>query len=334
MGRWLCEPYECVSCGYNTKCRNDMKRHLYDRKKHCNRSKNNITLSEEIKQHILENRRYEIPASNENKNTINNVINTYNCWNNFISKMPLQDKIEKLISYTQLGHIGYEDVIRSKYENDAKDYDDPRNMSIETAAIDKNRLFTYIDEVTKSEPESNDIKVNVIYDHITKKIKMFQDGVWDNHLTHIGVNKLFEALQSILLDAYERFLINKYTSSKTHFADKARVKELFQEYYKFLGYFDLQPFVSRITPFEQRHYDPDGIFYSWYNDATDNITKSECKEHQKIVTDVLKGNSKQSIDDLNKKIFDLMKMDETFRNQIIGKNMYSTPLYANPLCIV
>lgn len=94
------------------------------------------------------------------------------------------------------------------------------------------------------------------------------------------------------MDAYERFLINKYTSSKTHFADKAKVKDLFFEYYKFLGYFDLQPFVSRIMPFQQRQYDPDGTFYKWYDDATDNLTKSECKEHQKLVINILKGNSK------------------------------------------
>ena len=119
------------------------------------------------------------------------------------------------------------------------------------------------------------------------------------------------------MDAYERFLINKYTSSKTHFADKAKVKDLFFEYYKFLGYFDLQPFVSRIMPFQQRQYDPDGTFYKWYDDATDNLTKSECKEHQKLVINILKGNSKQSVDDLNKKIFDLMNMDETFQKQIL-----------------
>ena len=128
MGRVKVQPYECISCGYATRSKYDMRKHFYERKQHCNRTKNKITLTEEIKLYILENRCYDIPKPTESNTVVNQVINTYNCWNNFISKMPLQDK------------------------------------------------------------------VNVIYDNVTKKIKMFQDGVWDDHLTHIGVNKLFEAL--------------------------------------------------------------------------------------------------------------------------------------------
>ncbi len=54
-------PYSCIRCGYTTKHKTKMTNHLFERKKYCPAIVNNIKLTEEIKNFILENRVYKIP---------------------------------------------------------------------------------------------------------------------------------------------------------------------------------------------------------------------------------------------------------------------------------
>ncbi len=58
-------PYTCVRCGYTTKHRTKMSNHLYERKKQCPGSVNDILLTDEIKEKILENRIYSIQKPNK-----------------------------------------------------------------------------------------------------------------------------------------------------------------------------------------------------------------------------------------------------------------------------
>ena len=53
--------YLCIRCGFNTKIKNDIRRHFYNLKKICPATKNNVELSNEIKEYILNNRIYIIP---------------------------------------------------------------------------------------------------------------------------------------------------------------------------------------------------------------------------------------------------------------------------------
>ena len=50
--------YLCIRCGFNTKIKNDIRRHFYNLKKICPAIKNNIELTDEIKEYILNNRIY------------------------------------------------------------------------------------------------------------------------------------------------------------------------------------------------------------------------------------------------------------------------------------
>ena len=51
--------YLCPRCYYVTKYKGDMKRHLYRLKTPCYSSKNNIVMTDEIKEHVLKHRRYD-----------------------------------------------------------------------------------------------------------------------------------------------------------------------------------------------------------------------------------------------------------------------------------
>jgi hypothetical protein len=55
------KPYTCPRCDYKTNDKRNMRRHLYKLKKKCQATKNNIELTEEIKQITLTDRIYRIP---------------------------------------------------------------------------------------------------------------------------------------------------------------------------------------------------------------------------------------------------------------------------------
>jgi hypothetical protein len=53
--------YSCIRCAYSTNQKTHMYKHLYQLKKTCPGIKNVIELTDEIKQHIMDNRIYKIP---------------------------------------------------------------------------------------------------------------------------------------------------------------------------------------------------------------------------------------------------------------------------------
>ena len=61
----MCSKYECIRCGYSTDLKQSMNLHLYKKKKPCQTIVNNIELTDEIKEYILNNRVYKIPEPDE-----------------------------------------------------------------------------------------------------------------------------------------------------------------------------------------------------------------------------------------------------------------------------
>jgi hypothetical protein len=57
------DDYTCPRCGYQTRKRFCMNRHLYELSKVCPGQRNNIELTDEVKQHILNNRVYNPSSS-------------------------------------------------------------------------------------------------------------------------------------------------------------------------------------------------------------------------------------------------------------------------------
>ncbi len=68
----LTPPYECIRCGYTTIQKARMRHHLYSKKNICPCLKNDIELTNEIKDKILINRKYVIPKKIVNKPEIIN----------------------------------------------------------------------------------------------------------------------------------------------------------------------------------------------------------------------------------------------------------------------
>ncbi len=51
-------PYTCCCCNFQSRDKNDMRRHLYGRKKKCPKTMTDIELTDDVKEYILENRVY------------------------------------------------------------------------------------------------------------------------------------------------------------------------------------------------------------------------------------------------------------------------------------
>ena len=95
MPRKANTPYTCPCCSYYTAKKTHMYRHLYELLKPCHKSENNIELTNEIKECIMQNRVYHIPKKTETQILIQQ-INTNPQINNFVNKMETFDKIDTL----------------------------------------------------------------------------------------------------------------------------------------------------------------------------------------------------------------------------------------------
>lgn len=56
----ICVPYSCPRCGYSCEKKTDIYNHLYVRKKVCPALQNDVELTDQVKQYILDNKIYKV----------------------------------------------------------------------------------------------------------------------------------------------------------------------------------------------------------------------------------------------------------------------------------
>jgi hypothetical protein len=99
------------------------------------------------------------------------------------------------------------------------------------------------------------------------------------------------------------------------------------EYFKFIGCFDVEPFVKNKDndeimgkPVIRSDEDECSIseeMYPLYVRTRDNIKKSEINEVKKAVLDIIRKNSDRNASELNKRIFELFNMDKEFKDHFM-----------------
>lgn len=314
-------PYTCIRCNYETRDRSFMRKH-FNNKKPCPAVNCNIELTDEIKTCILDNRIYQTPKPSECNKIINNTINYHNTMNNFIANMDVIEKITKYVAYTKVPHIGFEDNIRNKYEDEAEYLRNPKNLPVQAVAMKQDDLLMIIDSVTKTSKElHNNVDINFLYDNIAKKLRIYQDGEWNDKFIANGVKELIQCIQQTYLNDYEMYLIKKYYNPSTHFATKSTIIDCIQDYYKFLAAFEREPYVKgkndrvlidRGNPYD---YDVEEYFMKLYRKP---IPNTEVRKIQKDVLEIIKGNTKRNIEEFNKKVLSLIHMDDTFKENMLS----------------
>lgn len=318
--------YTCVRCGYVTNDKSAIRKHFYKLKNVCPGSKNTIELTDEIKQHILANRIYHLP---EHSQTIN-IINYNNTINNLIANMDVIEKIKKYLSYNDSVLLEYGDTIENKFKKHVERLEAGTRDDL---ALDKHSLLEIINQVSSLANEQFE-NLNIMYDDKFNKLKLYELGTWNESLVISGIRTLLTKIQEFYFDQYECYLIRKIEFSRMEGQRKQELKEHLHEYYKFIGCFDIDPYVKgkndseiiynqddeRYDPFKEYTDENTELpirYANIYNKIRDETMKSQLNKIKKEVVDIIKKNSKKNIDDLNKKMVALFNMDEDFKKIIL-----------------
>jgi hypothetical protein len=306
--------YECCRCGYKTKDKSKIKRHLYHLKKPCPSTSHDIELTDDIKQYILDNRIYKIPETKP----ATNIITNYNQINNFISSMDIQEKLNKYIKYKNIEIMDFEDQIEDHFNSHIKKLDTNRYSSYR---LDFDDMLDVIDKVTYI--SKNVENFNIYYDEIPNKLKIFTCGEWNTLLLDAGIKQMLHKIKACYLDTYECYLLRKLNDSNIGAHSRMQFKEHLLDYFKFLSCFDISPYVSNasdgdILKNNDDSYDLQDEWYPKFKGIKESITVTEANKVKKEVKDIVKRNTKSNIIELNKLIMQVFNADTEFKENIIN----------------
>lgn len=312
------QPYVCIRCGYETHHKPAMNKHLYTKKKPCPMIENEIELTLDIKEHILNNRIYKITQPATVQQVINNNINNYNTINNFVANLDTIEKLTKYTEYKKIDVIDFNQSVEDKYAGKVKRLEsNPNKYGFELQIHD---FLDIINEISKVSNEGT-FEFSMLYDSKINRLKFYEDGVWEEILLAKGLKQIITVIQDALFDSYEFYLIRKMNNDAC-FRTRQEMKELLEEYYKFIGCFDVNPKSKDksdgyiLQDQDNEDFEVSEKCWQTYNRVRDNLKKVEINSLKKEVLDIIKRNSSKNIDEMNKKIVELFQMDENFKNII------------------
>jgi hypothetical protein len=307
-----------------------MRSHLYTLKKPCQGIKQVIDLTEEMKEHILANRFWHPPPQEQpppqvNYNTIHN---NYNTMNNIVSRIDDVDKLVKALDYHGATLTNFSQGVEDMYANRCESMDAMRSKNV---FLDTHVLYETIDGATSTK-ELN--KVNILYEDVAQKLKIYDDNEWRTVLFDIGVNEVLTMIKDAYLDVYERYLIRLYQDASTGLQKKAAIKEKISEYYMFIACFDLQPYVQGRSDSDILYQDCDDvegsgafetiesfdlsdIWYPLYKRTKENLGPPYINKVKRDVSNIVKRNAKANSIELNKQVLSLIHMDEDFKTNVL-----------------
>ena len=195
--------YECPRCGYDTNDKTKMFRHLYENKKTCPGCINNIVLTDEVKQYILDNKRYKyIDPIKEHKST-QYVINILN-------KMDISQKCTFVegLKFTDLY-----DMVERRNEKLVTQFENNMCMDIDIPTLIKNSIHK---------------GYNIFYKN---KLYCSFDGSTIETISESIVSYVMTVLIDTTLYAFECALIRQGSM------------HILTQYYEFLVDLDIMPYI-------------------------------------------------------------------------------------------
>jgi hypothetical protein len=312
--------YECYRCCYKTIQKNSIRDHLYKRKKECPAKslERDILLTEEIKQNILKNRVYfpPKPVDPPKAPTFIQNIQQNNIMMNYISKLNTRTKLDKYLEFRDEEIVSLEDNVQSHFGR--------RIRNLKTDAfkfgydMGNNRLFDIFEEITKIR---NLQDMNIIYDDKLKELSLFKSGCWETMLIERGIKEILSMLKEYFLDHYELFLFRRIYIIEKNEREKQKYKVHLEEYYKFIGTYDLRPIIedkddADILGEENGEVGVYKLEEKWmkiYKTLVDNMKRYEINKIKKDIDLIVKNNSNKNLNELNKALFNLLTTDEEFK---------------------
>ena len=225
--------YICARCNYESNLRRYMQRH-FNRKRPCPKI-NDVILTDEIKQMILEDHVYHIPKPGK----VTNITNITNNTQNNIIQMDPTAKIGKLFEQHGKDILNIQDSkyfkrMKNSFINH-KDHPDPSKKE-ECRLIDD--IFKEIIDFLGSFFDEDDPENNIYNCFIKSNIfHMFNDDEWEKRTIPKGMKQFIKILKTMIFDAYEVCLIRQMTNWKL----RQKAKEALKDYYSLIYSFDNLP---------------------------------------------------------------------------------------------
>ena len=334
MPRITKNPYTCPRCGYNTKRKDLMRRHLETLKAPCMPTLSRVVLDDEIKDMIMTERVYTPPAldpiidarvvAEPHPTTVN--INTFNTMNNMISSMDPIDKVTKWNAHNNVEVLDFEEKLDNHF---ARVVNRLKSDSTGKAPIVFKRgdILEMIHTITKiREDDLSDF--NVFYNKNNNRIAFYLGDEWDDNECNKGLTYLIDTLVSSYLDYYEMYLIRKIEHGTM--VDKSTVHSSLVEYYTFTSTFDVKPFVQGKHDSQVMYNSDDDeaaftdveshrivdTYTALYHRCKSGTTQAQRRELHKAVLDIVKNSTKTNILEINKQIMTLLNLDEEFKRVI------------------
>lgn len=330
MPRHKREDYTCPRCGYKTPRKSCIMDHFYKLKAPCPGSCENIVLTDTIKDCVIVNRVYHAPKPLEQR------VNTYHITTNIISKMSTLDKLLDFISYKQVDLMGIEDKIEKTYGYTVKKLESDGFKTGFSMKIDD--LIDGIDSIVRlCDTCKNMEDFNIFYDKDCDKLSLYEGDQWEEMAFYKGVKVVLEKVQACFWYAYECYLLRHiYVGGKGGFYT-ARCREHLDQYFKFIGCFDIYPYLwqrpnkeilyndgdprqaGHTSPHMYEEYTLSDGYGARYIKVRDMTKRCEVAEIRKNVVDTIKNNSVKNTKELNRRVFELFQMDEEFKKGVMQK---------------
>lgn len=302
-----------------------MHRHLYGRKKVCPNVKEDIDLTDEIKQTIMEKKKY-IPKPKEQVTCVQNIfnqhINTMNNVSNYVNTLchDLNDvnKFMKFVDYTNIDIVCLDDHIDTKFQKQVTMF--ANDTFREPVKMNQDDLYRGVEHITLLEDSSNYTDMNIILDNKDKSLYILDDDYeWKSFRLEEGVKIVVGKLQDNYLHAYERYLITKMKSSNGFV--QQQLKEWLIDYYDFIACFDLEPLSKQrddvvLDNTFMKTFNISDEIYPLYTKTKESMKRTSMNRTIKTVTDIIRRNCSKNLRQFYVKLYDMICKDESFKKNL------------------
>lgn len=318
--------YKCARCSYETNKKSNINNH-FNRKRVC-ANVNNIELTDEIKQTILDNRIYHPPAPVQAPTTINNTINNVNIYNT-VSKMDPEYKIEKLMEHLNREVINLDDYHHfNRMRKSLLHHKDREEEKYTITCRHIEDLFKEVIDFLQSFFNEDNPDRNVYNCFIKSNMfHIYDNDCWEQNTVPGGLKLFIKTLKSMVFDAYEVCLIRQLMI----WQKRPQARTALKEYYAFILSFDNQPTFREGRNSDNKllynknepEYDQEPT-YDLVEELADiwNSVVNDMKEYKKInnnktLKQIFTNHSDKTFRNLDKQVTQAISGNTDFQNQLI-----------------
>lgn len=316
--------YECCRCGYSAYQKSAMRLHLYSRKTVCPAIKEDIELTEYVKNYILQNKAYRVSSQQvvssvaEPKLQMNNSQNTQYVIQQFAPHLSSFEKLKAITKYTNVEVINLFNHIEKKFIKEISKFQNHTYKDTMTLKFDD--FITCVHVFSKD--IRNDLStLNILFDDEGVSINILNDDdSWiDPHIEQ-GVVFIVTALEIMYLREYEKYILRELVTMPDN-QHRQKVKEALYEYYKFITCFNIPPYCKHSDDYilydcDASTHDICDEFEPLYVQAIKEVSSVDKNKTLRKVLSILKGNSTKYVKKMNNNFANLISNNDDFQHII------------------